>query len=329
MRKLPAVPARRRRYNPRRMRGPLVLGPLLAALSACSSAPPPERLPERAAPGPEQRARPDEIVAFYNGEGLTWQAVAEKTLELNLKESVDQYVRWRIVEDRRAALSISHTPAELRRRAAVYLDQAKKSMGEERFRQQLQRENATEESKIAQIEQSRFLSQMLTLDKIVRYAELIEDRLEIDRAYFVDEAEARRFHERCGAKGFDAASQELLPERKPTKGRLPKETFPKAQPPSDPPVDPWIVDELLRLPEGGVTGVETSRSNLYYVIRLRGLRKGRDVVYSQVKDELLEGILKDPPAQQDYARWMEREMARCKVEYAEGGARREGKGGSR
>jgi len=329
MRELPGVPTRRRRYNPGRMRGLLALGTLLAALSACAGAPPPERLPERTDPPAGQRNRPEEIVAFYNGEPLSWQAVAEKTLELNLKESVDQYVRWRIVEDRKAALSISHGPGELRRRAVVYLEQAKKSMGEERFRQQLERENATEETKIAQIEQSRFLSQMLTLDKIVRYAELIEDRMEIDRAYFADEAEARRFHELCGAKGFDAASQELLPERKPTKGRLPKEAFPRAQPPTDPPVDPWIVDELLHLAAGGVTGVETSRSNLYYVIRLRGLRKGRDVVYSQVKDELLEGILKDPPAQQDYARWMEREMARCKVEYADPGAKRESKGGSR
>jgi hypothetical protein len=187
----------------------------------------------------------------------------------------------------------------------------------------------TEEAKLAQIAQSRFLSQMLILDKIMRYAELLEDRMEIDRAYFAEEADARRFQEACGAKGFDAASQELLPERKATKGCLPKETFPQAQPPTDPPLDTWIVDELFRLSAGGITGVESSRSNLYYVIRLRGFRKGRDVVYSQVKEELLEGILKEPPAQQDYARWMEREMARCKVEYADGAGKREIKGGPR
>jgi hypothetical protein len=306
-----------------------VLGILLAALAACSSAPPKEQLPERSAPPPDQKTRPEEVVAIYNGEPVSWQAVAEKTLELNLKESVDQYVRWRIVEDRRTALGIVNSPEELRRRATVYLEQAKASMGEERFRQQLQREKVTEEAKLAQVEKSRFLSQMLTLDKIVRYAELTEDRLEIDRAYFAEEAEAKRFHVACGAKGFDEASQELLPERKPAKGRLPKESFARAQPPADPPVDPWIVDELLRLAAGGVTGVETSRSNLYYVIRLRGVRKGRDVVYSQVKDEVLEGLLKEPPAQQDYSRWMEREMARCKLEYADGAARRDLKGGPR
>jgi hypothetical protein len=306
-----------------------VLGILLAALAACSSSPPKEQLPERTAPPPDQKTRPEEVVAFFNGEPVTWQAVAEKTLELNLKESVDQYVRWRIVEDRRTTLGIVNSPEELRRRAAVYLAQAKASMGEERFRQQLQREKSTEEAKLGQIEKSRFLTQMLTLDKIVRFAELTEDRLEIDRAYFADEAEAKSFHVACGAKGFDEASRELLPERKPTKGRLPKESFARAQPPTDPPLDPWIVDELLRLAPGGLTGVETSRSNMYYVIRLRGVRKGRDVVYSQVKDDVLEGLLKEPPAQQDYSRWMEREMGRCKLEYAEGGVRRDLKGGHR
>jgi hypothetical protein len=87
------------------------------------------------------------------------------------------------------------------------------------------------------------------------------------------------------------------------------------------------VDELLTLAPGALTGVETSRSNLFYVIRLRGFRKGRDIVYSQVKQEVLEGILKDPPAQSDYARWMERELARAKVEYADGASRKEKKGG--
>src|SRR5438093_12901418 len=104
--------------------------PLLgtALLAACSSAPPRENLPERATPV-ERRAKPEEIVALYNGEPITWQAVAEKMLELNLRESVDQYVRWRIVEDRRISLGIVHTPEELRRRAATYLEQAKKTMG--------------------------------------------------------------------------------------------------------------------------------------------------------------------------------------------------------
>src|SRR5438067_2164681 len=116
------------------MKKALLLGSILSASTACSSAPPRENLPDRISTmSVERRVRPDEIVALINGEPVTWQAVAEKVLELNLKESVDQYVRWRIVEDRKTALGILHTPEELRRRAAAYLAQVKKSLGEERF----------------------------------------------------------------------------------------------------------------------------------------------------------------------------------------------------
>jgi hypothetical protein len=302
----------------------LVLGAVLAA--ACSSPPPKENLPERSSVV-DRGVKPDEIVALYNGEPITWQAVAEKMLELNLRESVDHYVRWRLVEDRRAALGIVHTPEELHRRAVTSLEQAKKLMGEERFRQQLAREGASEESKRAQLEGSAFLAQMLTLDKIVRYAALLEDQVEIDRAYFADEAAARRFREAVTAKGFDEAARELLPEpRSPSKGRLPKEHFPKSQPPTDPVLDPWILDAALRLKPGESTEVEMSRTNLYYVVRLQALRKGRTVSYAEAREEILESIFKDPPAQQDYLRWMERERSKNRVEYAEGAGRKGSKG---
>jgi hypothetical protein len=304
----------------------LVSGTAILLAAACSSGPPREVLPERST-SPERKVRADEIVAIFNGEPLSWQVVAEKTLELNLKESVDQYVRWRVVEDRKTALGIVHAPDELRRRAASYLEHAKKSLGEERFRQQLGREGVTEEAKRAQLEASSFLHQVFTLDKIVRYAALLEDQIEIDRAYFKDEAEARRFHQAAAAKGFDAAAQELVPgERTAEKGRLPREAFPRSQPPADPVLDSWILDELLKLPPGATTGVEMSRSNLYYVVRLRGIRKGRNVVYSEARGEVLDSILADPPGQQEYLRWMERELARCRIEYSDGATRKKGRG---
>ncbi len=302
----------------------LLLGTVLA--SACSSAPPRENLPERT-PLVDRNVKPDEIVALYNGQPVTWQAVAEKVLELNLRESVDQYVRWRLVEDRRAALGIVHTPEELRRRAEATVEQAKKLMGEERFRQQLAREGSSEEAKRAQLEGSAFLAQILTLDKIVRYAALLEDQVEIDRAYFADEAEARKFREAVGAKGFDEAARELLPEpRSSARGRLARERFARSQPPADPVLDPWILEATLKLQPGEATGVEMSRSNLYYVVRLQAVRKGRPLSYEEARGELLEDILREPPTQQDYLRWMERERAKCRIEYADGAGKKGPKG---
>ena len=82
-------------------------------------------------------------------------------------------------------------------------------------------------------------------------------------------------------------------------------------------------EAALKLEPGGVTGVETSRSNLYYVVRLLGIRKGRAVVYSARRAEVLESILQDPPAQQEYARWVEGELVRCRIEYSDPASRRE------
>ena len=294
---------------------------LLAALAACASPSSPENLPERPFV-PDRKVRPDEIVAFLNGEPLTWQAVAEKTLELNLKESVDQYVRWRIVEDRKSALAISPSPEELRRRAAVYLDQVRKTMGEERLRQQLAREGATEDAKRAQLAASPFLSQMLALDKIVRFSALGVDQFDIDRVAFQDEADARSFHQACVKNGFDRAA-EGPPSGTPKFRRIPPERFPRTMPPIDPKLDPWILEALSKLEPGGFTGVEMSQANLYYVVRLRGIQKGRSLPYPEAKAEVLEGILKDPPTPQEYARWMEGEVAHCRIEYAEGASRRE------
>ena len=88
------------------MKNALILASILTG-AACSSPPPKENLPSRSEPMVDRRVKGDTIVALINGEPLMWQTVAEKVLELNLKESIDQYVRWKIVDDRRLARGIS------------------------------------------------------------------------------------------------------------------------------------------------------------------------------------------------------------------------------
>jgi hypothetical protein len=191
-------------------------------------------------------------------------------------------------------------------------------MGDESFRAQLAREGATEEAWIVRLVGSRFLDDILTMDKILRYASLLEDTFEIDRMIFADEKDAKKFEESARAKGYDTAAEEALQgERKPTLGRIPREIFLKSAPPSNPVLDEWILAELLKLKPGQFTGVEHSRSNFHYVVLLRNLRKGRNVSYDDVKGEVMGSILEDPPAAPEYRQWLDREIAKCRIEYGE------------
>jgi hypothetical protein len=258
-----------------------------------------------------------EVVALLNGEPLSWREVAEKMLELDLKTAVDQFARWRLVEDHRKALGIQHTPEELRRRAEVYARGLRQEMGEAAFRAQLEREGLGPEAWLRRISESRLLNEMLTLDKLLRYNSLLEDTLEIDRMMFVDEGEATRFVASARERGWEQAAGEAEKGPKGTRGRFPREVFPKSAPPTDPVLDPWILEAVLKLKPGEFTGVEHSRSNLHYVVCLRNLRKGRAVKYDEVRGEVVEGILADPPSPRDYRQWIDREFAKCRIEYGE------------
>jgi hypothetical protein len=293
---------------------------LLAALLAsasCASPPPREAALESLPARPEARDRAgEEIVALIDGKPVTARAVADRVLELDPKAAVDQYVRWKVIEDRRAELGIVNAPAELRRRAELYAGQLKRQSGEAGFRARLAAEGTTEEAYVAQLAGSRFLDQMLTMDKIVRYQAMTEDTLEIDRMAFVDEGDAKRFAEAAKAKGFDAASEELLKGgRSPRYGRLPRESFPPSSPPASPALDPWVVEALLKLKPGELTGVESSRSNLYYVVRLAAFRPARRAAYGAAREEVLESVFRDPPQEADYRAWIDRAFSRTKVEY--------------
>lgn len=297
--------------------------PLLAAaclaLSACSAAVPREALPP--APPPARTDRADEIVALYNGEPVTWGAVAAKLLELNLRGSLDHYVRWRVVEERRRQLGIQNTPGELRRRAEAVVGQARRQMTDEEFRAQLASAGLTEEGYVGRLAGSREMEETLTREKIVRYLELTEETLEIDRMVLSEESDARRFADACREQGFDRAAEGAAALGLKRRGvRRPREVFPLAAPPADPPLDPWIVDQLLALKPGETTGAETSRSGLFYVVRLHARRPGKKAPYADVQGEVLESVLRDPPRPEAYESWIARELARNRVEVRAPGA---------
>lgn len=286
---------------------------LLALAAACSSpAPAPPPLP---APAPA-RERDREIIALYNGEPLYRRDVADKALELDVKHAVDQYVRWRILEDRKAKLGIDHTPEELRRRAETFVRRVRERMEEKAFREQLGREGLTEESYVLRIQASRFLSETLVLEKIVRFQSLSEERVEIDRVVFRVGAEAAAFHRRAREGGFDAALAALGGD--PSKGAHHHETFSRGLPRED--LDETTIQALFEARPGDLLDPVVTRLTLWCVIRVAARHAARQVRYQDVKGEILEGILREPPPPEELKRWLDRELSRSRIEYRAGRA---------
>ncbi|HXG61790.1 MAG TPA: hypothetical protein VNO22_10465, partial [Planctomycetota bacterium] len=125
---------------------------------------------------------------------------------------------------------------------------------------------------------------------------------------------ARRFADRCREAGFDRALEEAGAGPR----RL-REVFPPRLPPGPPgapPLGPGTLEAIRKLQPGEFTGVEAVPGNLFAVIRLRAARPGRPAPYAEVRGEVFESLLSDPPAEDEGRRWIDREFARLRVEYA-------------
>lgn len=281
---------------------------LLCTLAACGPARRPDPLPEL--PRSEDRpVRGDRVVAFLDGQPITWQAVAEKALELDPKGAVDQYVRWRIIEDRKRELGIRHAPEELRRRAESYVARLKAGTGPEAFRAELLRQGLNEAAYVRQLESSDFLAQILTFDKIVRYADILEECLEYDVLDFGSAAEAEAFRGR--ATDFEAALKTLPPGAGARRLR-----FPRSRPPAGSGIiSHEFLQKLMNVESGAIIGVEIAPENRYIIARARTPRGARKATYEEVRREVWEDILSHPPGPQEYSQWMEQARAARKVEY--------------
>ena len=269
--------------------------------------------PPLADPSDGRRERDDAIVALYEGQPLRWRTVAEKMLEIDPRTAVETYVRWRVVDDRRKELGVAPGPDELRRRAEAHLTMARKTLPEKELRERLAAEGLTEAQYVVKMSESAWLSQALTLDLIVRYQGFVDGTMTIDRLAFAEEAEARRFASRCKESGFDAAAEVVASLR--GVRRMPRETFARTAPPSDPALDDWIVKALDALKPGELTDVESSRTDLKYVVRLVDKTSGTPTPYGGAKAAVLESVLKDPPSPEEIRRWIASRLASARLEY--------------
>ncbi|HYE98774.1 MAG TPA: peptidylprolyl isomerase [Planctomycetota bacterium] len=292
--------------------GAWILG-LLAGLTACGTSKRPDPYPSDLLEG---RGRPGDeaVVALLDGRPLTWRVVAEKMLEVDPRTAVETYVRWKVVEDRRAEMGIAHAEPELRRRAEAYAERTRATLGEEAFRRRLEAEGMTEAAWTARLAGSSFLAQLLTLDKIVRYQGWRDGLLTVDRVLFAREADARDFAESARNQGFDRVLEDMEKRFPEGARRLARETFARTAPPTDPELDEAAVARVWAL-EPGRTSEPLPGPGFWSVVRVAERREGREGTWAEARAEVTQDVLARPPAPGEYQDWLSRELARRRIEY--------------
>ncbi|MBI2899323.1 MAG: hypothetical protein HYY17_04015 [Planctomycetes bacterium] len=287
-----------------------LLSALFLAAAACS---PPSRRDD--APATERpRAGDDRIVAFVDGAPVTWRAVADRAMNLELRRNIDLYVRWKVIEDRRRNLGIENTPEELGRRADAMIAQYKKSQGEEVFRRQLEAEGYTEASYRDFVVKNRLFAEKLTLEKMVRYSYFAEGWVETDRMLFADPEDGKSFLARAKEKGYDKAAEET----KEARGRVtrrPREIFLRDLAPADLP--PATVERIFSLPVGGLSDLEQGRTGASCIILVRKRQTPRPDPYDSLREPVLQWILEEPLSDAELAAWIDLQVKRSRVEYSD------------
>lgn len=287
----------------------------LLLLAACSS--PPPRQPESRETKPPGD---DRIVAMIDGKPVTWREVAERSMDLELKRNIDLYARWKILETRREKLGIRNSPDHLGRRADAMIAQFKQRQGEEVFRRQLQAEGYTEAAYRDFVVRNRLFVEKLTLEKMVRYSYFEEGWIETDRMLFAEEDDAKRFLATAKEKGYDRA----VDETKQARGRItrrPREAFLRDLAPSD--LAAPTVERLFGLPEGALSDLEKTKSGVTTVILVRKRFPARAGSYDSLEERIFNWILEEPPADAELAAWIDLQVKRSRVEYADRGPQRD------
>ena len=191
----------------------------------------------------------------------------------------------------------------------------REKLGEKAYEARLKAEGLTEDSYLDHVVGSMQLDYTLTVEKIVRYNQKRGESFRIDRMIFSDDKDAETFSALCKASGFDAARDALKQGAFKNAVTQHLDTLHTvAGPVVHPPLDPWILDKLRAMLKGGFTGVERTQNNRPTVIRLIEHSDPQDKSYQELKDEILESILKSPPDATEAQRWVNMAAGKVSVE---------------
>jgi hypothetical protein len=287
---------------------------LALALSACG----PSRRDVPRSDAPAKPNKDGDIVAFLNGEPITRAEVADRLLDLEPRRSVDVYIRWKILEQARARLGIANTPEELAKRADVMIAEYKKLQGEAEFRRQLEAEGYTEEAYRDFVAKNRLFVEKLTLEKMVRYSFLAEGWVETDRMLFADEEDAKAFLASAREKGFGPAVDAIKEARGRTV-RRPREVWLRDLAPAD--LSPETVEKAFGAAEGAILGVERGRGGVSIVLQVKKRVPPSQEKYGALRGRVFEWILAEPPREEELSAWIDLQLKRSRIEYADRGSK--------
>ncbi len=285
---------------------------VLALLAGCGA--PPSRqtpaAPPPANPGdaaPVSSPQDESIVAFINEQPVTWRSVVDHAMASRGKELIDQYILWKLRQDRIQELGIRNTPDELKRRAKVGLEAKRTMVGPEQMKKWLEAQQLTEPQVIDRLAQNPDFDELVKNEKAATYTLITEASIEIDTVAFTDNQEAASFAALAGRLPFGEVV-ERLQSAPGVQGKVaywPRYRFCRGLAPDAIAVTPELEKKLFTMKKGETTGVESTTKSILVVINVVETYAAAPAPYAAVADKVLKEVLRQPPSEDQIRLWME------------------------
>ncbi|MBI4563128.1 MAG: hypothetical protein HY716_00340 [Planctomycetes bacterium] len=278
----------------------------LAAVVAVGCGPTPLRPAPESVP-PSRREAEDRIVAFMDETPIHWRDVVRHAYQTHRKLLIDQYIAWKLRDNRARDLGLRNTPEELEARARAHVQMIRRLQGEETIRRQLSESRLTEEAYVEHLAARTDFSDRLISEKLFFHTVLAEASIEIDTFAFADENDARAFAELASRHSFDEAQEHLRrsTDRGPS-AQWPRYRFSRGLAPDAIADAPGLEERLLEMKAGETTGVQKTASHLAIVIHVVNVHPPSSASGSELGKRVLAEVLRQPPSDAQLGRWMQR-----------------------
>jgi hypothetical protein len=287
--------------------------PLLAALVACSSDP-----ASTSTPPPIGMSLPDdEIVALIDGKPVLLHDVAAHAMAADGKKLIDDYIKWKIKDDRVREFGITNTPDEIQARAKAMITSFRRDNGDGKLTEELAKLHLTEEQYINRFATSPEMGPRLAAEKAIVYEMLVEGCVEFETAAFVDEKEALALQSKLrNGADFDVLMKDLR-ETRIQVGRWPRMRVSREVTLPVLAATDWLIKHLFELKDGQVSDIERTPNNYCIVFHcLRNLAP-RTATYAELRAEVTEEVMLGRIGEPLVAAWEARLLKRAKIKYME------------